>query len=179
MEYSGICYYEQIDGKTLDISEQILFDIPESWKWTRLNNIATTISSKSHQIPEKDIKKIASTPVISQGQNYIDGYSDRKDLTIYDLPVILFGDHTKNVKYIDFPFIVGADGCKLVKTFMVSPQWLYYWLSYSATTIRDRGYARHWGLISSAAIPLPPLKEQQRIAEKIAEINLALEATLE
>ena len=173
------CYYEQIDGKTLDISEQILFDIPESWKWTRLNNIATTISSKSHQIPEKDIKKIASTPVISQGQNYIDGYSDRKDLTIYDLPIILFGDHTKNVKYIDFPFIVGADGCKLVKTFMVSPQWLYYWLSYSATTIRDRGYARHWGLISSAAIPLPPLKEQQRIAEKIAEINLALEATLE
>lgn len=97
----------------------------------------------------------------------IDGYSDKSELAIHDLPLVLFGDHTKNVKYIDFPFIIGADGCKLVKLIIVSARWFYFWLSFAATRIEDRGYARHWTLITRSIIPLPPLAEQKRIIEKI------------
>ena len=32
-------YYEQIDGKTVDITEEIPFDIPDNWAWCRLKNV--------------------------------------------------------------------------------------------------------------------------------------------
>ena len=34
-------YYEQIDGKTVDITEEIPFNIPDSWTWVRLGSIGT------------------------------------------------------------------------------------------------------------------------------------------
>ena len=32
-------YYENLNGKTLDISEEVPFDLPESWRWCRLGSI--------------------------------------------------------------------------------------------------------------------------------------------
>ena len=155
--------------------DEIPFDIPDSWEWVRLCEIANVVSTKQHQILEKEVEKEGRIPVVSQGQNVIDGYSDKVELAIHDLPIVLFGDHTKNVKYLDFPFIIGADGCKLVKLVTVSARWFYCWLSDAATRIDDRGYARHWGQITKRIIPLPPLAEQKRIATKVESIMNAIE----
>jgi len=52
-------------------------------------------------------------PVVDQGQELIRGYLDNEKLKYRGpLPLIIFGDHTKVIKFIDFPFIVGADGVK-------------------------------------------------------------------
>ena len=82
----------------------------------------------------------------------------------------MFGDHTRNVKYIDFEFVIGADGTKFHKILSCNSEYVYYWMLYTAETLRYRGYARHYTLLKECFIPLPPLQEQVRIVSKIKAI---------
>lgn len=116
------------------------------------------------------IKKDGKYRVVSQGQQLFDGFSDDKSRLIEDLPLVMFGDHTRNVKYIDFPFIIGADGTKFFKPIGIEPRYLYYWMCSSAITLRNRGYARHYTLLKVVPVSLPPLAEQKRIVAKLEEL---------
>jgi type I restriction enzyme S subunit len=82
-------------------------------------------------------------PIISQERDLINGYwSNRKDVFSVERPVVIFGDHTKVLKYIDFDFVIGADGVKIlqVKPFL-HPKYFYYYLN--AFSVKTLGYARH------------------------------------
>ena len=58
------------------------------------------------KLPTNDYQKIGSTAIIDQGQEFIAGYTDRSEGIFTDVPVIIFGDHTRVFKYIDFPFFL-------------------------------------------------------------------------
>lgn len=106
-------------------------------------------------------------PVVDQGEKYISGYINDSDL-IYkgELPVIIFGDHTRNVKYIDFEFAVGADGTKILSPIkQINSKFFYYYLR--ALNIPNLGYSRHYSILKQIEVPLPPLAEQKRIADKL------------
>ena len=158
--------------------EEKPFEIPEAWKWVRLEEVTITIGNKTNQIQTKEILKDGLVAVVSQGQELIDGYSNETDKTIDDLPLIMFGDHTRNVKYIDFPFVIGADGTKFFKPICVNPKYLLYLVQFAAQKIRNRGYARHYVLLKKIPLSLPPLKEQEEIVNKV-EILLAKVTALE
>ncbi len=147
------------------------FEIPKSWKWVHIEDITVSVGNKSNQIQTKEILLRGEIPVISQGQGFIDGYSNEADKAITEIPLIMFGDHTRNVKYIDFPFIVGADGTKLMKPILCCEKFIYYLVLYAAKNLRSRGYARHYTLLRNELFPLPPLEEQKEIS-RIAEILL-------
>ena len=108
-------------------------------------------------------------PVISQGKNFIDGYSNNYSKVIHlnNTPAIMFGDHTKNVKYINFDFIIGADGTKFFTPYLANPKYIYYAILYFSYIIDSRGYARHYSLLKKQFFPLPPLAEQERIVKEI------------
>ena len=55
-------------------------------------------------------------PIIDQGQEVIAGYTDLEDGLLENVPAIVFGDHTRIVKYIDKPFFLGADGVKVLRS---------------------------------------------------------------
>lgn len=146
------------------------YTIPNSWEWCRLPFIYYTIGSRANQIKASEYKENGKFPVVSQGQERISGYFDdhEKLLEIKDA-VVVFGDHTKSIKYINFSFIIGADGVQVLKPHRnIHPKFLYYLIH--NCEIEDRGYARHFGKLNENIIALPPKEEQQRIVEKLDQL---------
>ena len=136
----------------------------------RIHTISNPIGSKNNQIRSKEVLHIGKIPVVSQSKDLIDGYSNQTEKKINILPLVMFGDHTRNVKYIDFEFIIGADGTKFHQIIGCNPKYIFFWMQYAAETLRNRGYARHYSLLKEQYIPIPPLCEQSRIVDKLEEL---------
>ena len=154
--------------------ENVSFSIPEKWKWIHFSEAIETVSTKPFQIKSKEVLDKGLYPVVSQSKEILDGYSDNKNKLIPEskLPIILFGDHTRALKYIDYRFIVGADGTKLlrVKNPALYPKYVYMALKWIINLTRERGYSRHFQFIKCVYLPCPPLEEQQRIIEKTKQL---------
>ena len=166
-------YYKRVGkkGEPVCIDEEIPFDIPDSWEFCALDNIIYNTPTKKHQIKRSEIKEQGLIPVISQSQIFVEGYSNKNNKIInVDVPTIIFGDHTKNIKYIDFNFIVGADGVKILNPILIYPKFLFYLISFIKINMNDRGYSRHYQFLKEKYYPLPPLEEQKRIVNKIEDI---------
>ena len=159
--------------KELPVSEdEKLFEIPDTWRWQKLENISAFIGDKGNQIKESSVKKEGRYKVVSQSKELFIGYCDDEDKVLkIDGPVLVFGDHTALVKYIDFDFVIGADGVKVIKPFCVDIGYLYRALQYNLIGVSGLGgYSRHYKYIKDKLIPIPPLAEQKRIVEKVDEL---------
>ena len=131
---------------------------------------------RENQILSADIQPSGRFPVVDQGQAFIAGYSDAEKRVIRDdLPMVIFGDHTRCVKYVDFPFILGADGTKVLKPKedLFDPKFFYYALL--SLDIPNRGYNRHFTVLKEKTVPLPEKDEQQKIAAVLGVVQRAIE----
>lgn len=129
---------------------------------------------------QKDYEKCGQLPIVDQGQLLIGGYSNAlENRLICDLPVIVFGDHTRIVKYINFPFGAGADGIKVLEPKeSVLPKYLYYGTQYLVLKLRDHGYARHYQFIEKMDLPIPSYSGQEHIISRIEELFSQLDASV-
>lgn len=141
--------------------------LPEGWGNKDFSQLFEVLTSKSYQIQQKEIHQSGKYPVISQSALYIEGYSDIEEkLYNAETPVIIFGDHTRNVKYVNFDFIVGADGVKILKP-TINSKFAYYLTLYNSKQIENRGYSRHFQYLKQQSWSIPSEKEQQKIVEII------------
>src|SRR5882724_1849907 len=87
------------------------------WKTRTIENCLEILSfSKSRRLESSEYQAAGAYPIIDQGQNIIAGWTDDKNAVLFDpLPVIVFGDHTRTFKFVDFPFARGADGTQILK----------------------------------------------------------------
>ena len=101
-------------------------------------------------------------PIIDQGQKDIIGYTDDESSLVPNDEYVLFGDHTRYVKFFKGRFAQGADGLKILKADAdVLPRYFFY--AFSNTEVPSRGYSRHWSIAKELLIPIPSLDEQNRI----------------
>ncbi|EEU2558804.1 restriction endonuclease subunit S [Escherichia coli] len=147
------------------------------WVYLTFDNAFIVANKKSAQVKSSDYLQSGSIPIIDQGQSRIAGYCN--NLEVYsDVPVIVFGDHTRCVKWIEFVFCPGADGTQVIKTSKIlEPKLGYYLLS--NTDIPNLGYSRHMRELKEKDFRLPlDIKEQQKIAAVLSAADAEI-STLE
>jgi len=146
------------------------YPVPENWIWVRLLSTFSNVTSSQKKLQQKEYLEDGLFAIVDQGKELVGGYTNNENL-LYDgsLPVIVFGDHTRIVKYIDFPFVQGADGVKVLCPYTFMGNKFFYYAIQNAD-IPDLGYRRHFPLFSQFCIPLPPLPEQQRIVNRIESL---------
>ena len=137
--------------------------------------------SNEKKTKQKDYLPKGQLPIIDQGQQLVGGYSDNLDMQLScNLPVIVFGDHTRAVKYVDFPFGAGADGIKVLEPAEgIYPKSLYYATQYLVLRLEDKGYARHYQYIEKKELDIPSIPEQKRIVARIEELFSELDNGVE
>ena len=146
-------FVEMFDFKDLEVSnpsndfEELCFD-------------ATSSATK---IPASEYKLVGKYPIFDQSQDcIIAGYSDSKDGVCEHYPAVLFGDHSRVIKFIDEPFFIGADGVKIIKpkSENIITKFLFYDLKYH--TIPNTGYNRHFKYIKMLKLTKASIEDQQK-----------------
>ena len=149
---------------------------PDWWKKPFPECITPVRFERSKQIKTNSYLPIGNFPIIDQGQTKIAGWTNDKSAVINDnLPLIIFGDHTRVFKYIDFPFAIGADGTKIIKPNRdeFCSRYIYYYLQ--NLNLPSRGYSRHYKLLKESEISYPEISEQEKIAAVLLIIQHAIE----
>ena len=149
--------------------------VPSSWATVRVDEACTLVSVRE-KIQTKDYLNEGSLAVVDQGSALVGGYWDNASTAVdTELPVVVFGDHTRALKFVDFPFAAGADGIKVLRpSALFHPRLFYRFLE--AIKPPSRGYARHFQLLRDSQIPVPPLSEQKRIADKLDTVLARVDA---
>ena len=121
----------------------------------------------TNKIASQDFKDSGRFPIVSQEEAFISGYwDDPKDVFYIDSPIVVFGDHSRHVKYVDFDFVIGADGVKILAPVKdIDAKYLYYYLK--SQPIQSLGYSRHYKVLKEKKVPVPSLSDQQLIVDEL------------
>lgn len=147
------------------------------WNSSLMEDILLPIKGSISKIANEQLLEEGQWPVLTQETDkIISGYTNQ-DNPITDVPLILFGDHSCTLKYVDFPFFRGADGTQLIKTSEEKGclnKYLYYFLS--SIEIENSGkYERHFKYVKKLRVPLPPMDVQKKIVEECEKIYAQVE----
>ena len=135
----------------------IVDGVPEGWEKVEVGTCIAKIA-RTKQVMTAELLEVGKIPVVDQSRNFIAGYTNDEE-TVVDLgiPIIVFGDHTRVLKYIQFPFAKGADGTQLIVTNNEKmPQSLFY-CSLVNVDLSNYHYARHFKYLKAEEILLPSL----------------------
>ena len=165
---------ERLQAALVSESEQP-YPVPANWCWVHLLDSFYNCTDSKKKIPQKEYIEDGKIAVVDQGQNLVGGYTNDREMAFSgNLPVIIFGDHTRCIKYIDFPFAQGADGVKVLKPKPFFDAKAFYY-AFQNINIPNLGYRRHFPLFDQYTIPLPPFAEQQRIVDRIESLFAKLD----
>ena len=118
---------------------------------------------------------IGKYQIIDQGQEAVAGYSDLEDGVFENVPAIVFGDHTRIVKYVDQPFFLGADGVKVLRSRFKDANYRYLYYALKSVKIPNTGYNRHFKWLKEAKIYYPNSEEQSKIVSILDGISSVIE----
>jgi type I restriction enzyme S subunit len=142
------------------------------WEVRPFEAVLTRLNGKAYQVQTSDYRQTGLFPVVDQGKTPIIGYTDRVD-KLFRCPaegVIVFGDHTCIVKFIDFDFVVGADGTQILAANSGQRTRFHaYQLEYDGIT--TTGYNRHFKFLKEHSYFSPCRAEQTAIATVLSDMD--------
>lgn len=123
------------------------------------------------KIKTEQYHTVGTNIIIDQGQADIAGYTDQIDGLFKDVPVIVFGDHTRIIKYINRPFFLGADGTKILKSKIPDANYKYLYYALKNAKIPNTGYNRHFKWLKQISISYPEHQKQSMIVEILDKLE--------
>ena len=150
-------------------------NLPENWTTLTVEDSLRKVKSKKvSSIPKSNYLVSGTFPVIDQGLEFIAGWTDAAESVIIDnLPIVVFGDHTRTFKYVDFPFAIGADGTKLLYANDAVLDVRFFYFALLNLKVPNKGYNRHYRYLRELSVVIPPLPEQRAIAAVLSAIQEA------
>ena len=136
--------------------------------------ICSDVTKTAKKIPQHDYLNYGAYPVYDQGQKLISGYCNDSDGIANDCPYIVFGDHTRILKYIEQPCFIGADGVKLLKVFNEHFNHKYVFYALMAHPIKNQGYSRHFKYLKEAQIKNIDLDKQSKVVTFLDLLNSSI-----
>lgn len=133
---------------------EVVGDTPVGWRKVRVGDVLLKVR-RSEKVKKQDYTPKGTIPCIDQGADFIGGYTDNVNSVISaPLPMCVFGDHTRILKFVTFPFASGADGTQLLyPTADLSPEYLYF--SLLNVDLSNQHYARHFKFLKDQIILIP------------------------
>jgi restriction endonuclease S subunit len=153
----------------------MLYENPKGWDEKPFEDCIDDVKY-TVKIQRKNFLDEGVYPVVSQEAGLINGYwNQANDVYRVGSPIIVFGDHTKALKYIDFDFVLGADGVKILapKSFLV-PKFFFHYVR--GMSIESLGYARHYRILKQSKISFPDKIRQAEIADAVDNLEADIQA---
>ena len=134
---------------------EVVDGVPEGWKKEHIGDLIKKVT-RTKQIKTAEYLPEGTFPIIDQSRDFVAGYTNDQEAVVdMGCPVIVFGDHTRILKYIQFPFAKGADGTQLIISNKENmPQSLLY-SSLVAVDLSNYHYARHFKYLKAENILVP------------------------
>ena len=131
-------------------------------EWKELGEVVFTLTSPV-KLAKKQYQLTGRIPIVDQGEQFIAGYTDNEKYLEKD-EYIIFGDHSEHIKFVDFAFVQGADGLKILKPKKgIDAKYLYYCVCNFYK--KEGNYKRHWSNAKITLIPIPSLEIQEKIVQ--------------
>lgn len=128
--------------------------LPEGWVKNQVKELLAKVK-RPGKIQKADYLTEGPIPCIDQSREFIGGYTDEQNAMIDELPMIVFGDHTRVLKFIDFPFACGADGTQLLAANDSKMSQEFFFFSLDAIDLSNYFYARHFKFLKDQHILRP------------------------
>ena len=190
------CYYEHINGKDIDITEEVPFNLPNGWAWSRLDNLALykkgpfgSSLTKDMFVPKSEIsvkvyeQKNAIYKDCSLGNYYVsvDKYETMKSFEVFPDDIIVSCAGTIGETYVlpkNAP--KGIINQALMKIKLFEQSIIEFYLIYFDYILKGQAQKSSKGsaiknippfdILKRMMMPIPPLAEQKRIVDKINAI---------
>ena len=182
-------YYEQIGKKCLDITEQIPFEISSSWEWCRVRNVSNSYIGLTYKPTDIDKKGtiVLRSCNIRNGKLALDDIvrvssSISEKLLIEENDIIICARNGSKrlvgksalIRNLPEPMTFGAF-MAICKTPIYEYMFAYLQSDLFFGQLRDVSntttiYQLTQNKFNDFLIPIPPIKEQERIAFKISQL---------
>ena len=149
----------------------------DKWDVRSFDDVLVRVNAKRHQLPSTLYQVSGRYSVVDQGQEPVVAYSDQGD-NVFPCPaggVIVFGDHTCIVKFVDFDFLVGADGTQLLLG-KARQCTRFHAYQLQCKGVQPTGYNRHFKFLKEREFLVPKFAEQVAIATILSDIDAELAA---
>lgn len=149
---------------------KIVDGVPEGWIKEEIGKIIKKVH-RTKQIVASEYKDEGSIPIVDQSRAFVAGYTNDLEARVdFGIPIIVFGDHTRIVKLIQFPFAKGADGTQLIiSDCLEMPQRLLY-CSIMNVDLSNYHYARHFKYLKEEKIMIPTVKVANEFENNVTGI---------
>ncbi len=141
-------------------------NMKEKWEIREFENCINKVKY-TNKILKNDFLAEGAYPIVSQEDGLINGFwNNEEDVFKVKRPIVIFGDHTRVLKYVDFDFVLGADCVKILEPIDdIDSKFLLYYLTWF--DVPNLGYSRHYKLLKEISIPIPPIHIQEAIVKEL------------